>query len=91
MPNIEDYETPEALLEAAIETVRRANGVKLYELPMEATEAQRAALKRELLERHPWHKVLCINYHSAPGDGRPIPPPEEIQPIEVLRERVTAI
>ena len=91
MPNIEDFESPEALLKAAIETVRRANGVKLYALPPEATESQRAVLKRELRERHPWHKVLCISYHSAPGDGPPIPPPEEVQSIEVLRERVAAI
>ena len=88
MPNIEDYESPEALLKAAVEKVRLANGVKLFELPMEATEAQRQALSDELRARFPWHTVICIGYRSAPGSARPSPPAYEVHSLGKLRSMI---
>jgi len=85
MPKIEDFETPEALVEAALRQVRMANGLKVFELPAEATEAQREALARELQARHPWHMIVCIDWHGKTDDGGFIPPTEPTHSLEVLR------
>ena len=91
MPNIEDYESPEALLKAAVEKVRLANGVKLFELPMEATEAQRQALSDELRARFPWHTVICICYRGKADGGAQVPPEHEARTLDELREMIGAI
>jgi len=85
MPNIEDFETPEALVEAAVRQVRMANGVKVFVLPAEATEAQREALARELQTRHPWHTIICVTWHGKTDDGGFTPPDEPTHSLEALR------
>jgi len=85
MPNIEDFETPEELLQAAVGKIRQANGVKIFELPMEATEAQRTTLSQELRARHPWHTIICIHYHGGTDNGEQVPPERETHTLDELR------
>lgn len=67
MANVEDFETPEALLKASVEAIRNANGYKVLVLPVEASREQQTLLGQELVTRHPWHRVHCIAWADHPG------------------------
>ena len=78
---------PATLITAAVATVRRANGLKVFALPVEATEEQSRILAGELQAKHPWHEVLVIHFVTPKAERADMP----TLPLEALRKRITAM
>lgn len=93
MENIEEYETPESLLAAAVQKIRQSNRPAIYRIPAEASDRQEEILGQELASRHPWQIVILVTYPgTAPQPNGGIcaaPKIEEPYSLDELRKMIT--